>query len=866
MDINRGSEWKKWDLHIHSPYTHLNKYSSTDEEFVSKIKEHNIAVVGLTNYFNFTDEEYTLKEEITREGVTVFLNLELRLSYQNKEDDCSDIHIIFDNNLTADNIKDFLTNLKVNYNGTEIKAKDISDQEEFKKATVEFDNLIDTLNDESLKLKNKYIVGFLSRGKGNARTSTNYEKLAKNTHFIIHSSDSERNLETDRKFWLELGKPLLQSSDAHNLDVIGTKYSWIKAKPTFEGLKQIIYEPEERVQISRSKPDDKFGYNVIDYIQFQDCKNNFFSTHKIYLNPNLNTIIGGKSTGKSNLLRKIAQKIDINEFKKDNNSIDWITQDIEIKWNSGDNTNKKILYIPQSFLIKDLENGDNIANIIETTLKGDLKRKLLYENLETEQNNLEITINSELDKLFENGRIEKNKKNEIKSIGSKDGLEEEIKKLKDSKTNLLKELKIDEKEILDYNKKTTLISKKQKDIFNNEKDIEILKNKISHFEKKEITPIFSNEDLINDLELKKQLNEEHYKVISEAYDKLITLLKSEIEIISTKNSKLEQKITSIKKELEPIHQKLQKQSLIKEITLKIQETENKLKKVEDLQREVDAKKELSKEIIKNIFDNFKKYYSTKTNFITNFTFNEDNLEIGYKLSFGESSIYDWLRDSIVNNKTSYLSNLDNSLKEFKFKDNYEDFREYIKILFKEALEDKIPFKGGYNKLLFVKELLGDWFNIEPTMEYDGDKIEQMSDGKKAFVLLKLLVNIDNSKYPILIDQPEDSLDNRSIYKELTSYLKEKKKQRQIIIVTHNANLVVGADAENIIIANQNGSSNQNQDNVKFDYLNGSLEESKAFDKSQNIELKKQGIKEHVCEILEGGVDAFKKRELKYSIR
>jgi predicted ATPase len=87
----------------------------------------------------------------------------------------------------------------------------------------------------------------------------------------------------------------------------------------------------------------------------------------------------------------------------------------------------------------------------------------------------------------------------------------------------------------------------------------------------------------------------------------------------------------------------------------------------------------------------------------------------------------------------------------------------------------------------------------------------MSDGKKAFVILKLLLDFSDKECPILIDQPEDDLDNRSICSELVAYLKKKKKQRQIIVATHNPNVVVTADAEEIIVANQNGNRVPNKD-------------------------------------------------------
>lgn len=130
----------------------------------------------------------------------------------------------------------------------------------------------------------------------------------------------------------------------------------------------------------------------------------------------------------------------------------------------------------------------------------------------------------------------------------------------------------------------------------------------------------------------------------------------------------------------------------------------------------------------------------------------------------------------------------------------------------------------------------------------------------------MLLDFSTKKCPILIDQPEDSLDNRAIYNELVKYLKVKKKERQIILVTHNPNVVVSADAENVIVANQNGNDCLNNYNIKFQYINGALENAKTKDENTTIILESQGIREHVCEILEGGREAFEKREKKYGFK
>jgi ABC-type cobalamin/Fe3+-siderophores transport system ATPase subunit len=172
-----------------------------------------------------------------------------------------------------------------------------------------------------------------------------------------------------------------------------------------------------------------------------------------------------------------------------------------------------------------------------------------------------------------------------------------------------------------------------------------------------------------------------------------------------------------------------------------------------------------------------------------------------------------------------------------------------------------------NKNYSAKEILSgtliNWFNLKFDIEYQGDKIHEMSPGKKSFVLLRLLIELDNSKCPILIDQPEDDLDNRSITNDVVEFLKEAKKERQIIIATHNPNLVVGSDSELIIVSNQNGEGTKNREK-QFEYTSGSIEHT--FPKRENITavLYQQGIKEHICDILEGGELAFKKRQSKYN--
>ena len=130
------------------------------------------------------------------------------------------------------------------------------------------------------------------------------------------------------------------------------------------------------------------------------------------------------------------------------------------------------------------------------------------------------------------------------------------------------------------------------------------------------------------------------------------------------------------------------------------------------------------------------------------------------------------------------------------------------------------------------------------LQYDGVDIEQLSPGTRGIVLLLLYLAIDaEDDRPLIIDQPEENLDPQSIFQELVYRFRDAKKRRQIIIVTHNANLVVNTDADQVIVATC-GPHRPGQLPL-ITYESGGLENSR--------------IRQHVCDILEGGERAFKER-------
>lgn len=141
--------------------------------------------------------------------------------------------------------------------------------------------------------------------------------------------------------------------------------------------------------------------------------------------------------------------------------------------------------------------------------------------------------------------------------------------------------------------------------------------------------------------------------------------------------------------------------------------------------------------------------------------------------------------------------------------------------------------------------------IQYSINYDGVDIRKLSPGTRGIVLLLLYLALDNSdNRPLIIDQPEENLDPKSVFDELVGLFIEAKAHRQVIIVTHNANLVVNTDADQVIIAESG--PHPGGALPKISYKAGGLE---------NFEIRKA-----VCEILEGGEEAFRERARRQRVR
>ena len=141
----------------------------------------------------------------------------------------------------------------------------------------------------------------------------------------------------------------------------------------------------------------------------------------------------------------------------------------------------------------------------------------------------------------------------------------------------------------------------------------------------------------------------------------------------------------------------------------------------------------------------------------------------------------------------------------------------------------------------------EYFDARYELRLGGKNLNQLSPGEKGLLLLIFYLHLDKEKTPLIIDQPEDNLDNDSIFSVLAKCIRQAKKSRQVILVTHNPNLAVGADAEQILFVSLDKVAS-----YKFSYESGSIENPR--------------INDVIVKILEGSRPAFVQRRLKYQIK
>ena len=187
-------------------------------------------------------------------------------------------------------------------------------------ASIDFELIKEVLENHRSVFENKYLLLVASENLSLISWDSQGHQLRK---VLISGSDGIFGNHSDRDWLLgkkhkdetefiqEFGslKPCLQGSDAHSIEDIGIpregRYCWIKADTSFEGLRQVIFEPEERIFLGDEPPKLKHPYRVLSSVSITNAPD-WFSYATIPLNPDLVTIIGGKGAGKIALAELIA--------------------------------------------------------------------------------------------------------------------------------------------------------------------------------------------------------------------------------------------------------------------------------------------------------------------------------------------------------------------------------------------------------------------------------------------------------------------------------------------------------------------------------------------------------------------------------
>jgi len=919
--FERGSEWRKWDLHIHTKGTNKNdNFSSSDFDtfcvtLFKKAIERDIQAIGITDYFEIGNykkvrafvenidscSDFIPSEKDKIKDMFLLPNVELRILPATDSGGLINFHCIFnpDEDFLNQLKNDFFNSLedsgghKMNRAGLIALGKrsernDIeNDDATYKKGVTEFhlepSRLIQLFKDKPNLKENTIIVVSNSSNDGASALQEHYKLFENETSSLDAVRSNIYELSDaifsgnpkDMEFFLgekdgcdeqlvinKCGslKPCIHGSDAHSEDKLfnpdESRFCWIKADLTFEGIKQILCEPKERVKIQANKPEEKSGYHVIKSIEI----NNDLCKQKILLNPNLNTIIGGRSTGKSTLLQIIAHRInysipDINSF------ITSLPQDsIKIIWQDNEeNAERDIEFFPQNHMHAIASDKGEKNKLIQKIVE-EKDDKNLIKNYEKFCNGNKGTLQTNIDDLFKLQTDIEVLTAVLKEKGDRSGLEKEIKNLQAKIQDCHQGNGFSEDELNGFEtirKELLELEQLQNNLDKDKNEITALKevdffdasfhykfNALSEQSAKSIQEIF---------ELVKKQSIKDWK------DKLSAKLK-EIDSSLEKHKKVTQeKIES------DIYKKgdnhLEKNKQYKELNERLSIESKKLAEIISLKEKIYTLNKQKEALFTETIENHIAYTSQLDKLILDFSLIHDDIEIKIEKLYRDEKCKELLKDLInlqSHERQKYVDNWGSNYKS-STKETVQDFLQ-------QALENKIGLKAYKDIKDLAKGLLTEnWFSISYELTYQNDTFDKMSDGKKAFVILKLLLEFSNKECPILIDQPEDSLDNRAIYNELVTYLKKKKKERQIILVTHNANIVVNADAEEVIIANQHGEDSKNNDGIKFQYISGSLENTIAKDQNIDTILNSQGIREHVCEILEGGTEAFKKRENKYAI-
>lgn len=853
--FENGATWLRGDFHLHTKADKEFDYKGNENDFcrlyVEQLKSQNINVGLITNHNKFEKNEFVaLRKKALKEGIGLFAGVEFSLR--------EGIHILiaFDDKWyqgETDNISKFLENAfygilnydKPNYPNSNFNLKETV--EALDKIGHDYFIILAHVDDMN---------GLFTELRG--RTQEDF--VRQEAFSKVLAVQKSANLENYNKLcqWLNRKSKIacVEGSDnAHGgIDAIGKgKITYLKIGDfNFEALTYALSDSEYRVK-PKEKPETKNSF--IKSIAFEG---GLLDETKIDFSPELNNLIGIRGSGKSSVLEILRYTLGIplspiavdpkykdglieNVLRSGGKSIVTVVNRhkeeyrIEKIYGQKEDIYKEgilqtgisidaIFDYPVYFGQKDLSNKD-------ADFEADLIQRLIGTRLKGVQNKIE------------------QKKREVENIIS------EIKKLRN-----LKELK-KETDTLIQNAKHQLEFFKKKGVEEKLKQQTLFDSDISKISQTdssirsylhELASIISNHEYffqqeISGSEVNRELFEEAKSLMVELkteFEKLKAIQKNSTQIqlkfkeviskINAKKEGLKEEFAKIKREIntDTINPDnfLNLNRQIETAQLKLKEIEKSEKKRSELQANLlERLTELDNlwldeyKLLKTEVDRINEAES-KLFIDVLFKDRRDKFIDKMKQIFRGSGIRETAYQEIESTYKDFIqiyrdsSKLDNILNENQVVD--------FKRRFSENLEDLLTFKVE-NKII---------------IQYNGKSLDKHSLGQRASALiLFLLAQKENDV--LIIDQPEDDLDNQTIYDEVIKELKKIKGNMQFIFATHNANIPVLGDSEKVVSCSY--------DEKKITVHSGTIDNHQT--------------QRYIVDIMEGGDEAFNRRKNIYSI-
>jgi len=692
----------------------------------------------------------------------------------------------------------------------------------------------------------------------------------------------------------------VMSSDCYSLEedtkgYIGKRHSWIQfSNPSIESLKQAFIDHRSRIRLQDQAPNEGLRYGKIKSLKINNVA--FLEDQEINLSPNLNCIIGGRGSGKSTILEYI--RLCTNSLSKFNEQL------LRIQQTLNDDSSLQVVFEDQNGLtdIFEFSNGQitiptrteirNMEVIVNTLGINIYSQREITQMGQDSPSLMPLIDQIAGDELQEELRKEEEVKEKIISL-----IHEEIRfgRLKQEKIEMeqeLQELQRQSNAFTSINefsdkKNRVALSKSFVSKVNSDKNeiINSLKQVTAEVE------LISNQYVENQLDSQKVIEPEYLSSIKEHFINSLSTLNNDIE---TSKEKLLENILDITDNhpsweiLNSEYEKIEKefedacksQGITEEEFELLKDTEQKINKKEQditqIENELIQLLEKVKEIgalQDQLIISWKKQHELrqmKINSLLNLeTIPKVNVD-GTDVPFLKIDIF-YMGDNIhfMDVWNSFPHNGRNRLGrswEVIGEKLYEEFKEGNRDsspwdTLQRWFEDETTFPSDLHSLYsdltsHFNTNFEQWKKLKTTRVQDAINItlfrpdgsiagslldNGLSDGQKNTAILTLLFT--QGKGPILIDQPEDELDSDFIYNELVPIIRTMKIKRQIIIVTHNANLPVNGDAE-LIYA------------LKTDVGRGKLRTEGGLDNSQ--------VKRAILDIMEGSEEAFKRRSEKYN--